>query len=104
MNSLRTAWWGRIKETPRVTEAFGDLGTGLESASIADDRYSTPTSYVVNTCLLGVGKTPDSRMRPTVAVRQESRGMSLLRSLTARLKSRHCPAPDNLAPCTEISA
>ena len=53
---------------------------------------------------LGVGKTPDSRMRPTVAVRQESRGMSLLRSLTARLKSRHCPTPDNLAPCTETSA
>ena len=89
---------GGIKETPRVTEAFGDLGTGLGSASIADDRYSTPPQEIVNPLAPVAGKTPDSRMRPTVAVRQSSCGMSLLRSRTARLKSRHCPTPDNLAP------
>lgn len=60
-----------------------------------------PSPFVTSVHPLRVGKTPESRTRPQVVVRQESLGKSLLRSRTTRLKSRLCPTPDNLAPYAE---
>ena len=83
---------------------FAGFATPKHGALRRTSESCATSTNLSRAMFIGVGKTPDSRMRPTVAVRQESRGMSLLRSLTARLKSRHCPTPDNLAPCTETSA
>lgn len=58
--NLTSPFLGRIKERPRVNRAFGDLGTGLESASFTDDRYSTPQAKIVKSLFIGAGKTPDS--------------------------------------------
>lgn len=92
---LTSALWGRIRKGPLAKRSPISAGfaTPKDGAIAAHGKNLALSTINCQGLFAGVGKTPDSRMRPTVAVRQSSCGMSLLRSRTARLKSRQGPTP-----------